>query len=94
MRVIISGPVTEDDLADAEMLADIRPSSFVTNGTSTPPLSMLPVDVFPVCTMRGHGAEDARDYTLCHNADALVSRDGSRHLLMLAERYGLLVFDA
>ena len=37
MRVILHGPVTADHLADAELMAGITPTSFVTNGLSEPP---------------------------------------------------------
>ena len=53
MRVIISGPVTQDHLDDADLLADIAPTSFVTNGLSAPPAnSGLPTEVYPICMMQ------------------------------------------
>ena len=46
MRVILSGPVTAEHLADAELMAGITPTSFVTNGLSEPPRgSRLPDEV-------------------------------------------------
>lgn len=92
MRTIISGPVTDEDLDMAELLGGITPSSFVTNGTWTPPLSVHPVDVYPLCPKLSILAEDARDYTLCQNADAAIIANDNPHLLRVAEQYGLVVY--
>ena len=53
MRVIISGAVTDDDIDTAGLLAGIVPTSFVTNGRSTPPFSVLETVVLPVDKMLG-----------------------------------------
>lgn len=94
MRTIISGPVTADHLADAELLAGITPTSFVTNGLSTPPASNLPVDVMPICQLQpDYSRERARNYSLVQAADALVCAGENDHLVSLARNYGLLVHE-
>lgn len=95
MRVILSGPVTAEHLADAELMAGITPTSFVTNGLSHPPRgSHLPVDVFPVCMKQPEETrERARHYTMVHNADALVCVGENAHMVSLARNYDLLVHE-
>lgn len=94
MRTIISGLVTDEHLQDADLLADITPTSFVTNGLSEPPVCSLTTEVYPVCTMRDHaGAIIARDYTLIANADALVCVGYNPHLVDLARTYDLPVYE-
>ena len=95
MRVIISGPVTQDHLDDADLLADIAPTSFVTNGLSAPPAKTgLPTEVYPICPMQPEATRViARDYTLCQNADALVCVGDNPHLVELALNYGLVVYE-
>lgn len=94
MRVIISGPVTQDHLDDADLLADIAPTSFVTNGLSTPPACGLETEVWPVCMMQPEATRIiARDYTLCQNADALVCVGDNPHLVDLARSYDLPVYE-
>ena len=95
MRVIISGPVTQDHLDDADLLADIAPTSFVTNGLSAPPVETgLPTEVYPICMMQPEATRViARDYTLCQNADALVCVGHNPHLVDLARTYDLVVYE-
>ena len=95
MRVILSGPVTADHLADAELMAGITPTSFVTNGLSHPPRgSRLPVEVMPICMMQPKETrERAREYTLVQNADALICADYNPGLVSLARHYDLLVYE-
>lgn len=95
MRTIISGPVTADTLADAEMFAGIEPTSFVTNDQqSGPPAECgLSTNVFPICRRLGKLGEAARDYTLCQNADACIVVGGNDHLVRIATQYGLPVFE-
>ena len=95
MRTIISGRVTAEHIADAELLAGIVPTSFVTNGESSPPADNLPCDVFPICEKQPeHTREQARNYTLVQNADALICVGGNDHLVGLAREYDLVVFEA
>lgn len=97
MRTIISGPVTADHLADAELMAGISPTSFVTNGQSIPPLcagKALYTDCYPVCDKQPEETrERARNYTLVQNADALVCAGRNDHLVALATSYGLPVYE-
>lgn len=94
MRTIISGPVTADTLADAEMFAGIDPTSFVTNGQASAPADCgKATDVFPICQRLGKLGEAARDYTLCQNADACIVVGGNDHLVRIATQYGLPVFE-
>ena len=77
----------------ADLMAGIIPTSFVTNGLNTPPVSQLETEVFPICQMRDRdGAIIARNYTLCHNADAVIVRGSDEHLVRLALQYGLPVY--
>ena len=95
MRVIISGPVTSDHLADAELMAGITPTSFVTNGLSHPPRgSRLPVEVMEPCMMQPVETRvQARNYSLVQNADALICAEYNPGLVSLARHYDLLVYE-
>lgn len=95
MRTIISGLITAAVLADAELLAGIEPTSFVTNGQCSPPAdSGLPTDALPICKKLASLGELARDYTLCQHADACIVVGGNDHLVRVAQQYGLPVFEA
>ena len=95
MRVIISGPVTADHLADAELMAGITPTSFVTNGLSHPPRgSRLPVEVMEPCMKQpAETRVRAREYSMVQNADALICVGENVHLVSLARNYDLLVYE-
>lgn len=95
MRVILHGPVTSDHLADAELMAGITPTIFVTNGLSEPPRgSRLPVEVMEICMLQPVETRvRAREYTLVQNADALICADHNPGLVLLARRYDLLVYE-
>ena len=95
MRVIISGPVTANHLADAELLAGITPTSYVTNGLTDPPRgNRLPVETHPVCPMQPVETRvRARNFTLAQNADALICADYNPGLVSLARDYDLLVYE-
>jgi len=91
MRVILHGPVTADHLADAELMAGITPTSFVTNGLSHPPRgSNLPVEVMAPCMKQPAETRiRAREYSMVQAADALICADGAscRHQIAdFAER--------
>lgn len=94
MRTIISGPVDDQTLDSADLIGGITPTSFVTNGLWEPPFSVLPEKVYPIEPKLGRLGEDARDYTLCQNADALIVAGENDHLVRVAQLYGLLVFEA
>lgn len=94
MRTIISGPVTADDLADAELMAGITPTSFVTNGLSTPPADTgLPTNVMPICPMLPDCGEEQRNATMTLYADALIVRGRNPHLVGWANRNALIVYE-
>jgi hypothetical protein len=94
MRTILSGRVTPELIAMADLFG-ITPTSFVTNGRSAAPAGLdLPVAVFPVDPKLGILGPEARDYTLCQNADALIAADGDQHLIDVALQYLLPVYGA
>ena len=95
MRVIIHGPVTVEHLADAELLAGITPTSFVTNGLSHPPRgSNLPVEVMAPCMKQPAETRiRAREYSMVQAADALIGADSNPGLVSLARDYDLLVYE-
>lgn len=95
MRTILYGPVDMDTLAMAAVF-DIVPTCFVVHDRTPPPPveANLPVWYHPVERKLGHGAEAARDYTLCQNADALIITDNNPHLLQVARQYKLAIFEA
>lgn len=95
MQVILYGHVTADHLADAELMAGITPTGFVTNGLSHPPRgSRLPVEIYPICPMQPvETRERARNFTLAQNADALICVGENAHLVSLARNYDLLVYE-
>jgi hypothetical protein len=95
MRVILHGPVTADHLADAELMAGITPTSFVTNGLSHPPRgSRLPVEVMPICMKQPAETRiRAREYSMVQAADALICADYNPGLVLLARNYDLLVYE-
>jgi hypothetical protein len=91
VRTIIAGRVTPDTLAAAQMFG-IEPTGFVTNGLSVPPVSNLSTDVHPICKALGVFGREARDYTLCQRADALILVGRDDHLLRVANQYGLTLY--
>lgn len=94
MRTIISGHVQPDHLPLAELMADIAATSLVTNGAPMPGIELgLPTICYPIDPMMGALGEEARDYTLCLNADALIVVGQNDHLVRIARQYGLLVFE-
>ena len=95
MRVILHGPVTVEHLADAELMAGITPTSFLTNGLSHPPRgSSLPVEVMEPCMKQPAETRiRAREYRMVQNADALICVGENDHLVSLARNYDLLVYE-
>lgn len=93
MRTIISGPVTADDITYAGLMAGITPTAFLTNGHHLPPAELgMKVEVDPPCAkIGGRVAVQARDYTLCQRADAVIVRGADEHLVRVATQYGLRV---
>ena len=95
MRVILHGPVTADHLADAELMAGIVPTSFVTNGLSHPPRgNHLSVEIMEPCMKQpAETRVRAREYSMVQNADALICVGENVHLVSLARNYDLLVYE-
>lgn len=95
MKTILSGPVTANDVDMAGLLADITPTAFVTNGRPLPPVDGVPTETHPVCEkIGGVMAVEARDYTLCQRAEALILAGENEHLLRVARQYGLRIHQA
>lgn len=93
MRTIISGPVTAQDVGDADLMAGIIPTAFVTNGLSTPPVSQLATHVMPICPMLPDAGERQRNYTMCLNAEALIVSGPNEHLVNVAHKMGLKIYE-
>ena len=95
MRVILHGPVTADHLADAELMAGITPTSYVTNGLSSPPRgNRLSVEIMEPCMKQPAETRiRAREYSMVQNADALICVGENVHLVSLARNYDLLVYE-
>lgn len=94
MRTVITGEIEPHHLEDAEFMCGIVPTVFLTNGDSVPPISKVPVDVMPPCPMLpGELGVHQRNYTLCLQADALISVGGDPHLVRIARKYGLQVYE-
>lgn len=94
MKVIITGEVEPHHVEDAEFMCGITPTSYLTNGDSTPPASNLPTYVMPPCPMLpGELGVHQRNYTLCLQADALISVGGDPHIVGIARKYGLPVYE-
>ena len=95
MRVILHGPVTADHMADAELMAGIVPTSYVTNGLSEPPRgNRLSVEIMEPCMKQpAETRVRAREYSMVQNADALICVGENVHLVSLARNYDLLVYE-
>ena len=95
MRTIIFGPVTAQDIEDADLLAGIVPTCYVTNGLSIPPAmpKALFTEVNFICPMLPELGERQRNYTMVLRADALICSGSNEHLLKVARQYGLLIHE-
>ncbi len=95
MKTVIYGPVEQHHLDDAEFIAGITPTLFLTNGYYMPPASAVPVHVDPPSPMLpGELGEKQRDYSLLLQADALICVGGNPHLVRIANGYKLPVYEA
>lgn len=95
MKTILSGHVTDKHLEDAEFMAGIEPTSFLHNGEAVVPLTHLETEVDPPSPMLPDGLGEAqRDYTMCLSADALICVGENPHLVNIATKYGLKVYEA
>ena len=94
MKTIIFGQVTAEHLADAELFSGITPSSFITNGDSTPPFSNLTTEVIPPCPkIPGEPGERQNHWRMALSADALILVGRNDHLLEVANRCDLLIYE-
>ena len=94
MRTIIFGNVTADHLADAELFSGITPTAFITNGSSKPPAVNLPTEVIPQCPMvHGEPGEKQNHWRMAMYAEALILVGRNDHLLEVATRCELLIYE-
>lgn len=93
MKTILHGQVTEQHLADAALFAGIEPTSYITNGATSPPVSQRATDVIPPDPMVGDAAERQNHWRMVLRADALVCVGKNEHLVRSAESVGLLVYE-
>lgn len=94
MKTILYGPVTQKHLDDADLIAGITPTSYITNGTTVPPVSNRPVEVRPMCQMQPEETRRiANYYGLVLYADALICVGSCPDLVAIAKRYALTVYE-
>lgn len=96
MKTVIYGKVTPEHLADAELFSGITPTSFVSNGLHTPPATgSMETEVIPQCPMvPGEPGEKQNHWRLIAFADALILVGRNDHLLSIAQRMDLLIYEA
>lgn len=93
MKTVIWGPVTPEHLADADLMAGITPTKFLSNGEFPSPNVGIPTEVDPPCPkLPGELGEHQRDYTLCLAADAVICVGDNEHLLKVANTYELPIY--
>lgn len=93
MKTIIAGPVTEQHLADAALLAGIEPTEFFTNGvTGLPPASNLPTTCFTPCPKLPDINIAQSHARMVIGADAVICVGEHEHLLEWAAKYDLPVY--
>ncbi|WP_313329812.1 hypothetical protein [Comamonas sp.] len=94
MKTVIYGPVTEEHLALAELMAGITPTSYLSNGSSIPPASNREVFVIPQCPkVPDEAGERQNHWRLCIQADAAILIGAPEHLVYAATQSGLLLFE-
>lgn len=95
MKTVLFGKVTEQHLADARLFAGIEPTEFITNGMTVPPASLRFTTVIPPCPMLpGEPGELQNNWRLVMHADALICVGQNPHLVSVAEKYDLLIYEA
>ena len=94
MKTILHGQVTEQHLADAALFSGITPTSYITNGSASPPFGALAVDVMPPDPMVGEVAVLQSHVRMVLEADALICVGANKHLVRVAEAFDLLVYEA
>lgn len=95
MRVILSGPVTLEDIEAAELMEGIVPTQFISNGKDPLPDVDLFYDVRPAVIMpldpkiAGIYGELRNNYPMVQIADAIIIHGRNIHLVKLAGQYNL-----
>lgn len=93
MKTILWGKVDQRHLDDADLIAGITPTSFITDGTWVG-WSELPIEVRPVCPMQPEETRlIANYYGLVLYADALICVGHCPDLVAIAKRYALIVYE-
>lgn len=97
MKTILSGPVTAAHLEDADLMAGITPTLFLSNGLYHPPVEVgarIPTEVRPIDPMLGELGERQRNMSLLAHADALVAvGPGFEMQIASARKMGVLVYE-
>lgn len=94
MKTVVSGPITRDVLANADLIAGITPTTLLVNDVQPQPSVAVPLEVMPVCRMLDiDAAVRQRNYSLCQAAEAAIITDGNEHLARIAKSYGLAVYE-
>jgi hypothetical protein len=96
MKTILWGKVDQRHLDDADLIAGITPTSYITNGNAgrLPPASNVPVEVRPVCPMQPEESRlIANYYGLVLYADALICVGHCPDLVAIAKRYALTIYE-
>lgn len=93
MRTIISGPVTANDLEDAEIFG-IEPTSFLSDGSEPPPKGVfIDTKVYKADPMLpGEPGVLRRDWVMCLDAEAIIIVGDNWHLKQCAKQAGLPLF--
>lgn len=97
MKTILHGPVTAQDIEDADMLAGITPTSFLTTeDNQAPPAELgLSCEVIVRSTMMDYEmAQRQQSMRLVTHGDALIMRGDDPELLARAQRMGLVIYQA
>lgn len=95
MKTVVSGRITQRHLDDANFLAGIEPTSFVHNGSALIDFNILETEVDPPSPMLPDGLGEAqRNYTMCLSAEALICVGENPHLVGIAKKYNLKVYEA
>lgn len=94
MRTIIFGNVTAAHLADAELFSGITPTAFIANGSSKPPVANLPAELIPPCPkIPGEPGEKQNHWRMVLSAEALILVGRNDHLIEVANRCELLIYE-
>lgn len=92
MKTILYGRVTQAHLDMASLIAGIEPTSYLTNGKTTPPASNLETEVMPEDPMVGDAAQHQNHARLAIYGEALICIGRNDHLVEWAEKYGMPIY--